>query len=88
MMGQENISNIKFIEILCIYGYSLSIFIPVSIFWVIQINILQWLLVVTALLLSGGVLVLTFFPIFKNYKTNVLNVISIMLFITVIFFII
>ena len=56
---------------LCVYGYSLSIYIPVSILWAIQIHFLQWILVVVALALSGGVLVLTFFPIFSNDKINV-----------------
>jgi hypothetical protein len=38
---------------------------------VIQINYLQWILVAIAFVLSGGVLVLTFFPVFSNDKIKV-----------------
>ena len=68
---RENKTEISFVEILCVYGYSLSILIPVSMLLVIQINILQWIFVALAFVLSGGVLVLTFFPVFSNDKINV-----------------
>jgi hypothetical protein len=45
-----------------VYGYSLSIYIPVSIFWVIQIEWLQWLLVALGAALSGSVLLMTAWP--------------------------
>ena len=51
-----------FLELLCIYGYSLTIFIPVSILWIIPINWLQWLLTIIASLISGSVLIVTFWP--------------------------
>ncbi|CAF1402777.1 unnamed protein product [Adineta steineri] len=51
-----------FLELLCIYGYSLTIFIPVSILWIIPINWLQWTLTLIASLISGSVLVVTFWP--------------------------
>jgi hypothetical protein len=51
-----------FLELLCIYGYSLTIFIPVSILWIIPINWLQWTLTFLASLVSGSVLVVTFWP--------------------------
>jgi len=50
-------TQISFVELLCIYGYSLSIFIPVSVLWTIQISGLQWFLCGAAFLLSSGVLV-------------------------------
>lgn len=55
-----------FLEILCIYGYSLSIYIPVSILWVIQLNWLQWTLVLVGSVMSGMVLLVTFWPALKN----------------------
>lgn len=58
--GQE--ARLSFLEILCVYGYSLSIYIPVSIFWVIQIEWLQWLLVALGAALSGSVLLMTAWP--------------------------
>lgn len=51
-----------FVELLCIYGYSLTIFIPVSILWMILIAWLQWLLTLVASLISASVLVVTFWP--------------------------
>jgi len=45
-------------ELLCVYGYSLSIFIPVSVLWTIQSSALRWTLVGVAGGLSGAVLVL------------------------------
>lgn len=58
--GQE--ARLSFLEILCVYGYSLSIYVPVSIFWVIQIEWLQWLLVAVGAALSGSVLLMTAWP--------------------------
>ncbi|CAF0789121.1 unnamed protein product [Rotaria sp. Silwood1] len=55
-----------FLELLCIYGYSLTIFIPVSILWMIPITWLQWLLTIIASLISGSVLVVTFWPTVNN----------------------
>lgn len=52
----------SFVELLCIYGYSLTIFIPISILWIIPITWLQWLLTIIASLISGSVLVVTFWP--------------------------
>lgn len=51
-----------FIELLCIYGYSLTIFIPVSLLWMISIVWLQWFLTIIASIISGSVLVVTFWP--------------------------
>jgi len=51
-----------FLELLCIYGYSLTIFIPISILWIIPINWLQWTLTIIASLISGSVLIVTFWP--------------------------
>ncbi|CAF3965120.1 unnamed protein product [Rotaria magnacalcarata] len=51
-----------FLELLCIYGYSLTIFIPVSILWMIPIVWLQWLLTIIASVISGSVLIVTFWP--------------------------
>ncbi|XP_063228393.1 protein YIPF1 [Bacillus rossius redtenbacheri] len=54
--------RLSFLEILCVYGYSLSIYVPISILWVIQIEWLRWLLVVVGATLSGSVLLMTTWP--------------------------
>lgn len=61
-------ARLSFLEILCAYGYSLSIYIPVSILWVIQIEWLQWLLVGTGAALSGSVLLMTVWPTVQGDK--------------------
>ncbi|XP_013414489.1 protein YIPF1 isoform X2 [Lingula anatina] len=56
----------SFLEILCVYGYSLAIYVPVSILWVINISWLQYLLVILSMVLSGTVLVIVFWPAVKE----------------------
>lgn len=60
--GLESGTTPGTLELICVYGYSLFIYIPVSILWSIQINLLQWLLVLIASLVSGAVLVFTLLP--------------------------
>ncbi|CAF2046460.1 unnamed protein product [Rotaria magnacalcarata] len=51
-----------FLELLCIYGYRLTIFIPVSILWIMPIAWLQWVLTIIASLISASVLIVTLWP--------------------------
>ncbi|XP_072745762.1 protein YIPF1 [Anoplolepis gracilipes] len=51
------------LELLCLYGYSLSIYVPVAFLWTIQIGWLQWSLVILATFLSGGVLLRSLLPV-------------------------
>lgn len=64
-------AGFTFLEILCVYGYSLAIYIPISILWVINLTWLKWVLVVLGAVLSGGVLVITFWPAVKEDTKNV-----------------
>lgn len=59
------------LELLCLYGYSLSIYVPVAFLWTIQIGWLQWSLVILATFLSGGVLLRSLLPVIagKRYIT-------------------
>jgi len=66
MRWRKVTTEFTFIEILCIYGYSLSVYVPISVLWLINIPFLQWLLVLAAILLSGSVLVFTFWPSFSD----------------------
>ena len=69
------------LELLCIYGYSLTIFIPVSILWIIPINWLQWTLTAIASLISGSVLVVIFWPTVNldHKRFSALSVLAILL---------
>jgi hypothetical protein len=64
--GQE--TRLSFLEILCVYGYSLSIYVPVSVLWVIQIEWLRWMLVAVGAALSGLVLLTTAWPAVQSAK--------------------
>jgi hypothetical protein len=66
MKWRQITSDFEFIEILCVYGYSLSIYVPVSILWLIHVSLLQWIFVLVAVVLSGTVLILTFWPVFSQ----------------------
>ncbi|XP_064605673.1 protein YIPF1-like [Liolophura sinensis] len=61
----------SFLEIICVYGYSLAIYIPISILWVIHVPVLQWILVIVGTCLSGGVLLLTFWPAVREDNKKV-----------------
>eukprot|EP00794_Sanderia_malayensis_P008050 gene8050-8913_t len=71
-MWRGNQAGFLFLEIVCVYGYSLSIFIPISILWVLPQDWLRWTLVVVGVLLSGSVLVLTFLRAVEDDNKKVL----------------
>lgn len=75
-LEQENVTP-GALELICIYGYSLFIYIPVAVLWTIQINFLQWLLVFVAAFISGSVLLLTLMPALRLSKHKLFLIIGI-----------
>jgi protein YIPF1/2 len=65
------------LSIVCLYGYSLAVYIPVAILWTIQVSFLQWLLVLTAAFLSGSVLINILLPSLKASKYSLFLIIGI-----------
>lgn len=61
-----NLVSYSFMEIVCVYGYSLSIYIPAVVLWILPFNWLRWFSIVVALCLSGSVLVMTFWPAVRD----------------------
>ncbi|XP_014213222.1 protein YIPF1 [Copidosoma floridanum] len=59
----ESNNSIGLLELICLYGYSLTIFIPVAILCTIQFKSLQWSLALIATIMSGGVLLKSLMPI-------------------------
>ncbi|XP_028167497.1 protein YIPF2 [Ostrinia furnacalis] len=55
-------------SLFCLYGYSLSIYIPVAILWMIQVFWLQWLFVLMAAFVSGAVLIFWLLPALKKSR--------------------
>jgi len=58
--------NFSFMEILCAYGYSLSIYVPISILWVFPFAWFQWILIAVGLASSGLVLVIAMWPAVRH----------------------
>ncbi|XP_074786176.1 protein YIPF2 [Athene noctua] len=56
----------SFLETVCVYGYSLSAYVPTAILWLIPAGWLQWLLLAAAAALSAAVLALTFWPLLRT----------------------
>ncbi len=56
---------------ICHQHFTLQLFIVLQILWVVQFNWFQWVLVIVGTLLSGGVLVLTFWPALKEDNLKV-----------------
>ncbi|VDM46399.1 unnamed protein product [Toxocara canis] len=56
----------SYLEILCAYGYSLSIFVPVSMLWVIHAQWFRWLLILVSVVLSGAVLTGSVWPAVRS----------------------
>jgi len=59
-------ATLSFLELVCLYGYSLAIYIPVSILWLIQVSWWQWLCVLAGAGLSGYVLFLPIWPAVRD----------------------
>lgn len=68
---QDGIYTPSLLTLVCIYGYSLGIYIPVSILWVIQIEFLKWILVFSAAFSTGTVLVIVLSPALQNSSKSV-----------------
>jgi len=64
--GQSSSATISFLELVCLYGYSLTIYIPVSLLWLIQISWWQWLCVMLGAGLSGVVLFTPIWPAIRH----------------------
>merc|ERR1719309_895465 len=59
-------ATLSFLELVCLYGYSLAIYIPVSLLWLIQISWWQWLCVLAGAGMSGYVLFLPIWPAVRD----------------------
>ncbi|XP_007568397.1 protein YIPF2 isoform X1 [Poecilia formosa] len=64
--AERQVGGYSFLETVCVYGYSLFIYIPTSILWIISYEWLRWTLIVVAMVISGSVLVLTFWPVVRD----------------------
>ncbi|XP_035916853.1 protein YIPF1 [Anopheles stephensi] len=71
---QQAVGTPSLLSLVCVYGYSLAIYIPVSVLWTIQVSLFQWLLVITGAFLSGFALLMILMPALKKSKYSLLIV--------------
>ncbi|EFO88952.1 hypothetical protein CRE_06677 [Caenorhabditis remanei] len=55
-----------YVDLVCLYGYSLAIFIPVTFLWIIDIGWFRWALIFMSVGLSGTVLARAIWPAVQN----------------------
>ncbi|XP_061834810.1 protein YIPF1 [Nerophis lumbriciformis] len=67
-----NLVSYSFMEIVCVYGYSLFIYIPAVVLWIFPFEWLRWLSILVALFLSGSVLVITFWPAVRDDQPKII----------------
>eukprot|EP00069_Balaena_mysticetus_P021680 bmy_13729T0 len=63
---RERMGPYTFLEMVCVYGYSLFVFIPTVVLWLIPVPWLQWLSGALALALSAAGLVFTLWPVVRE----------------------
>ncbi|XP_008055749.1 protein YIPF2 isoform X2 [Carlito syrichta] len=63
---RERMGPYTFLETVCIYGYSLFVFIPMVVLWLIPVPWLQWIFGALALALSAAGLVFTLWPVVRE----------------------
>ncbi|XP_068605109.1 protein YIPF1 [Brachionichthys hirsutus] len=61
-----NLVSYSFMELICLYGYSLAIYIPAVVLWILPLEWLRWGSILVALCLSGSVLLLTVWPAVRD----------------------
>ncbi|XP_053318708.1 protein YIPF2 [Spea bombifrons] len=58
----QTVGSYSFMETVCVYGYSLAVYIPITILCVVPNELFRWILILVAASLSGFVLLLAFWP--------------------------
>nr|CAB3267824.1 protein YIPF1 [Phallusia mammillata] len=77
---RKTASGFSVADIMCIYGYSIFIFIPVSFLLLIPVPWLDWLLTALAISVSGAVLLLSLWPAFRDDSRQIAVVVLLVLF--------
>ncbi|KAE9553538.1 hypothetical protein FO519_003231 [Halicephalobus sp. NKZ332] len=56
----------SYLELICAYGYSLAVFIPVSVLWVVHFYWFRWLLIIAGIAISGIMLFNIVWPAIRS----------------------
>ena len=62
--------KLGFVHVICTYGYSFSIFLPISIICVIQINAVQWIALIYAVFSSSSLLIVNYHKLMGEFSKN------------------
>ena len=62
--------SLGIVHVICTYGYSFSIFLPISIICVIQVNALQWIALLYAVFSSASLLVVNYYKLMGEFSRN------------------
>ena len=62
--------SLGIVHVICTYGYSFSIFLPISIICVIQVNALQWIALLYAVFSSTSLLVVNYYKLMGEFSKN------------------
>ena len=62
--------TLGFVHVICTYGYSFSIFLPISIICLIQINAVQWIALLYAVFSSTSLLVINYYKLMGEFSKN------------------
>ena len=62
--------KLGFVHVICTYGYSFSIFLPISIIYVIQYNYIQWIALIYAVFSSTSLLVVNYYKLMGDFSRN------------------
>ena len=60
--------SLGIVHVICTYGYSFSIFLPISIIYVIQVNALQWIALLYAVFSSTSLLVVNYYKLMGEFS--------------------
>lgn len=78
---RKNQRGLMYSELICLFGYSLAIYIPISILWLVPFTWLRWILVTLGMFLSGCVLIINLFPAIRDENKQIAVFSSIFIFI-------
>lgn len=68
------------VQLQAVYGYSMAIFIPLTLLWMLNIELVRWVVLVVAVILSGSVLVQALWKPLQNETTRVAIILLVIVF--------
>ena len=67
-MSYKTSSDYQFLEIVCAYGYSLFIYVPISFFWIFPWETFRWFILIGGAVVSGNMLAQSLWPAMRSEK--------------------